>query len=62
MKEAPCRGCDHRSPACHDKCGIYKDWCRLRDRAKRNAKSEANVRQYEVDHRRERKKKWNSGK
>jgi hypothetical protein len=26
MKLPPCKDCEERYPACHDKCEKYKDW------------------------------------
>jgi hypothetical protein len=36
VKAAPCKGCDHRYPACHDRCPDYISWKKELDASKQD--------------------------
>lgn len=43
-KTPPCKGCENRHPACHDKCADYIDWKTEMRAEKAKAKEEKSYR------------------
>ena len=44
----PCRECPYRDAECHGRCEIYRDWRAELLAAKARAKSDKEVRDYEI--------------
>ena len=41
MSNAPCKGCELRCPACHDRCLKYKDWLAIERKKKADIQKSA---------------------
>lgn len=42
---APCKDCPDRSPKCHDKCQVYREWSAQRKAANAAASHDARMKQ-----------------
>lgn len=54
--DAPCRGCDHRHPACHDTCAKYGTYRKWKNERAAKVQKERQIDYYALDRAREKRR------